>query len=201
VRLPALIRAREADPFQSDPGALGLIIESLASRWTRSLAREALAEWLYLVQARDDPALSDHQLQALRRAVVHSLPYTHADFLIAALGALARMDDADARSAAEHVLGGAQDARGEPSSWRRGPQLTNLLPEARDRGPVLGCVRQAARACLNHLDWVREQEHLRGSLLTPADPPDDSLLRPAMPSALEEDATLVRPAEAPDEGG
>jgi len=198
VRLPALIRARAADPYTSDPGAIGLMADSLGKLGTFRAARRALAPWLHLVQAQGGPRLTRHQLQALRHAILHSPPYSHADFLIGALGALARMDDADAYGAAEHVLEDAAEvAPGAPARTNDPWGFRGLSPTAAEYRPVLRRVRLAARACLNHLDRVRQQEQLRGDLLSPAAPPDDTLLRPATPSAPRADATLVRPAEEP----
>jgi len=205
VRQCALARAANADPLASDRRCLELIIESLTSPWTRNAARRALVAWLPFGPDRGGPRLAEPYLAILRRAARHSLPYRHAAFVIAALNALARLDDVEARSVAEHFIADAVEApRGaakplEP--WGGFPETyRGSFPQASppDLADTFRRVRHAAAACLARLDRAQERQRLRGRLVSPADAPTDGLLRPAECGAPLDDPNLVRPAPPPE---
>ncbi|MBM3493831.1 MAG: hypothetical protein FJX72_05850 [Armatimonadetes bacterium] len=204
VRQLALRRAEAADPLVSDRRCLELMIESLASPWTRNAARRALVTWLSLVSNQGGLSLDYRQLAALRNATFQSLPYRHAGFVIATLGALARLDDVEGRVIAMHFLADVEPHIGTtPPYGRRGSQPRSTPRHSRpgssdDYADTFRQVRDAAAACLRRLDKAQERLRRRGSLVSPADPPTDVLLRPAEAGIPSHDPNLVRPASPPE---
>lgn len=205
VRMLALKRAQAAAPLSSAPQCLELIVNSLASPWTRNAARKALVTWLPLVSNRGGLRLGDRQVVLLRQTTRRSLPYRHASFVVAALGALARMDDVESRSVAEQFLTDAVQvptgAAPAHDPWGGLPQSfwgTQRWAQPYDQLERFSQVRRAAGECLQHLNVVQEQRLQRGVLVSPADPPTDVLLRPANPGTPGHDPTLVRPASPPE---
>jgi hypothetical protein len=150
-------------------------------------------------------ALDYRQLAVLRHAALESLPYRHAGFVIAVLGALARLGDVESRGVAVHFLADAVESpSGAPSPQEPWGAFPETYTGARRSAPPPDLadtfleVRHAAAACLKRLDRAQERLQRRGSLVSPAAPPTDVLLRPADPRTPGHDPNLVRPASPPD---
>jgi len=179
------------------PPRLGLLLAALNAPALRVRAQESLTRVLRGLNAEELTRVGEQECHNVRQCLDLDKPHLHADFLIAVVHFLVRLEDTGAKPGLNRLL-----ARTTISSYKiRLPAGTGIVQErtvrtfegTREEEHNLRRVRSAAHVACEQLRRLADSADPAKNLLQPAFPPEpQQLLRPASTATSDPD-TLLRP--------
>jgi hypothetical protein len=161
------------------PPRVALLLAALNAPVLRDRARDSLVRALWGLDDADLERLGEKERSALRNSLTLAIPHLHADYLVAAVKILRRLNDTEAIHDLEQLIEHLKVSSDQALSWEE------YTAENR--------VRTAANVACKRLKLLAEQMVPTATLLRPAPAPgQEELLRPASSGRSNPDE-LLRP--------